>query len=189
MDRHHQPWQNLINLPIKGDTPITFSVKNVVHLPLTQGDSNRYGVTWLVSSIWHYKLLHTFLISHIVIYCLWYSTPVVHVLTDSYQEIKVSSNLSDLCKWMYHVPRGFSTRANPVFSVYNLLTRVRKRHSSIKLHFYSHDTKLSIYFALKNTATALQKLNQCLHNDKDWMSIVKLMLNPEIIEYILFGYK
>ena len=51
------------------------------------------------------------------------------------------------------------------------------------------DTQLYIHLSHKNASAALAKLNACLHDVQQWMSLSKLKLNPEKTEFIVFGSK
>ena len=59
----------------------------------------------------------------------------------------------------------------------------------IKFHFYADDTQLYIHLSHKNASSALAKLNACLRDVQEWMSLSKLKLNPEKTEFIVFGSK
>ena len=59
----------------------------------------------------------------------------------------------------------------------------------IKFHFYADDTQLYIHLSHKNGSSALAKLNACLHDVQEWMSLSKLKFNPEKTEFIVFGSK
>ena len=51
--------------------------------------------------------------------------------------------------------------------------------------FYADDTQLYIHLSHKNASSALAKLNACLHDVQEWMSLSKLKLNPEKTEFIV----
>ena len=51
------------------------------------------------------------------------------------------------------------------------------------------DTQLYIHLSHKNASSALAKLNACLYDVQEWMSLSKLKLNPEKTEFIVFGSK
>ena len=53
-----------------------------------------------------------------------------------------------------------------VFLYKSLLNIVIDGYYDIKLHFYANDNHFYIHHADLNNAVALQKLNQCLHDDK-----------------------
>ena len=54
---------------------------------------------------------------------------------------------------------------------------------------HADDTQLYIHLSHKNASSALTKLNACLHDVQEWMSLSKLKLNPEKTEFIVFGSK
>ena len=55
----------------------------------------------------------------------------------------------------------------------------RSRSQNNSVHSISH----------KNASSALAKLNACLRDVQEWMSLSKLKLNPEKTEFIVFGSK
>ena len=72
------------------------------------------------------------------------------------------------------------------------------QHHSVKLFastrilnsiFIAYDTQLYIHLSYKNASSALAKLNACLRDVQEWMSLSKLKLNPEKTEFIVFGSK
>ena len=67
--------------------------------------------------------------------------------------------------------------------------KIIRLHPHIKFHFYADDTQLYIHLSDKNASPALAKLNACLHDVQEWMSLSKLKLNPEKTEFIVFGSK
>ena len=77
-----------------------------------------------------------------------------------------------------------------LFSLYTTpLSKIIRLHPHIKFHFYADDTQLYIHPSHKNASSALAKLNACLHDVQEWMSLSKLKLNPEKTEFIVFGSK
>ena len=77
-----------------------------------------------------------------------------------------------------------------LFSLYTTpLSKIICLHPHIKFHFYADDTQLYIHLSHKNTSSALAKLNACLHDVQEWMSLSNLKLNPEKTEFIVFGSK
>ena len=77
-----------------------------------------------------------------------------------------------------------------LFSLYTTpLSKIISLHPHIKFHFYADDTQLYIHLSHKNAHSALAKLNACLHDVQEWMSLSKLKLNPEKTEFIVFGSK
>ena len=100
-------------------------------------------------------------------------------LSDRCQTIKIGSTLSELSKLIYGVPQG-SVLGSLLFSLYTTpLSKIIRLHPHIKFHFYVDDTQLYIHLSHKNASAALAKLNACLHDVQQWMSLIKLKLNPE----------
>ena len=67
------------------------------------------------------------------------------------------------------------------------LSSIISQHTSVKFHFYADDTQLYIHLAHNNVPQAFEKLNSCLMDVKDWISKIKLKLNPQKTEFIVFG--
>ena len=74
-------------------------------------------------------------------------------------------------------------------SIQTPLSKIIRLHPHIKFHFYADDTQLYIHLSHKNASSALAKLNACLRDVQEWMSLSKLKLNPEKTEFIVFGSK
>ena len=105
------------------------------------------------------------------------------------QAIKIGSTLSELSNLIYGVPQG-SVLGPLLFSLYTTpLSKIIRLHPHIKFHFYADDTQLYIHLYHKNASSALAKLNACLRDVQEWMSLSKLKLNPEKTEFIVFGSK
>ena len=97
------------------------------------------------------------------------------------QAIKIGSTLSELTNLIYGVPHG-SVLGPLLFSLYTTpLSKIIRLHPHIKFHFYADDTQLYIHLSHKNASSALAKLNACLRDVQEWMSLSKLKLNPEKI--------
>ena len=110
-------------------------------------------------------------------------------LSDGSQTIKIGSTLSELTMLIYDIPQG-SVLGPLLFSLYTTpLSKIISLHRHIKFHFYADDTQLYIHLSHKNASAAFSKLNACLHDVQRWMSLSKLMLNPEKTEFIVFGSK
>ena len=77
-----------------------------------------------------------------------------------------------------------------LFSLYTTpLSKIIRLHPHIKFHSYVDDTQLYIHLSHENASAAFAKLNACLDDVQQWMSLSKLKLNPEKTEFIVFGSK
>ena len=74
-----------------------------------------------------------------------------------------------------------------LFSLYTTpLSKVIRKHSNIKFHFYTDHTQLFIHLSYKNATSAFDKLNSHLQDVQEWMLSSICKLNPEKTEFILF---
>ena len=113
----------------------------------------------------------------------------VSYLSDRCQAIKIGSTLSELSKLIYGIPQG-SVLGPLLFSLYTTpLSKIIRLHLHIKFHFYADNTQLYIHLSHNNASAALAKLNVCLHDVQQWVSLSKLKPNPEKTEIIVFGSK
>ena len=113
----------------------------------------------------------------------WFSSYLNH----RFQAIKIGSTLSELHELLFGVPQG-SVLGPLLFSLYTTpLSKVIRRHSDFKFHFYADDTQLFVNLSYKNATSAFDKLNSCLQDVQQWMSSSMLTLNPEKTEFITFG--
>ena len=96
------------------------------------------------------------------------------LLTERYQSVKIGSTLSDLQKLLFGVPQGSVLRIL-LFSLYTSpLSTLIGKHKGVNFHFYANDTQLYVHL---NASAAVDKLNRCLQDVKEWMSASKLKLN------------
>ena len=71
-------------------------------------------------------------------------------------------------------PAGYSIYALPVGDI--------ARHHSISYHLYADDTQLYVSFDPKN---ALDKLQRCIFDIRQWMTVNKLKLNDTKTEFFI----
>ena len=87
------------------------------------------------------------------------------------------------------MPQG-SVLGPLLFSLYTSpLSTLIGKHKRINFHFYADDSQLYVHLSHMNASAAFDKLNRCLQDVKEWMSVIKLKLNPDKAEFILFGSK
>ena len=166
------------------------SIKNEVHLSLACGEPTALVLLDLSAAfdtIDHNTLLgylkSWFGIGGTVL--RWFAS----YLRNRCQAIKIGSTLSELSNLIYGVPQG-SVLGPLLFSLYTTpLSKIIRLHPHIKFHFYADDTQLYIHLSHKDASSALAKLNACLHDVQEWMSLSKLKLNPGKTEFIVFGSK
>ena len=106
-------------------------------------------------------------------------------MTEYYQSVKIGSTLSDLQKLLFGIPQG--SVLGPLYA--SPLSTLIGKHKGVIFHFYADDTQLYVHLSHMNASAAIDKLNRCLQDVKEWMSASKLKLNPDKTEFILFGSK
>ena len=166
------------------------SIKNEVHLSLARGEPT--ALVLLDLSAAFDTIDHNILLGYLKSWfglggtvLRWFAS----YLRNRCQAIKIGSTLSELSNLIYGVPQG-SVLGPLLFSLYTTpLSKIIRLHPHIKFHFYADDTQLYIHLSHKNASSALAKLNACLHDVQEWMSLSKLRLNPGKTEFIVFGSK
>ena len=166
------------------------SIKNEVHLSLARGEPT--ALVLLDLSAAFDTIDHNILLGYLKTWfglggtaLRWFAS----YLRNRCQAIKIGSTLSELSNLIYGVPQG-SVLGPLLFSLYTTpLSKIIRLHPHIKFHFYADDTQLYIHLSPKNAFSALAKLNACLRDVQEWMSLSKLKLNPEKTEFIVFGSK
>ena len=162
------------------------SIKNKVHLSLARGEPT--ALVLLDLSAAFDTIDHNILLGYLKSWfglggtaLRWFGS----YLRNRCQAIKIGSTLSELSNLIYGVPQG-SVLGPLLFSLYTTpLSKIIRLHPHIKFHFYADDTQLYIHLSHKNASSALAKLNACLHDVQEWMSLSKLKLNPEKTEFSL----
>ena len=75
-----------------------------------------------------------------------------------------------------------------LFSLYTSpLSTLIGKHKGVNFHCYADDTQLYVHLSHRNASAAFDKLNRCIQDVKEWMSVSKLKLSPDKTEFILFG--
>ena len=155
------------------------SIKNEVHLSLACGEPT--ALVLLDLSATFDTVDHNILLGYLKSWFHLGGTVLrwfVSYLRNRCQAIKIGSTLSELSNLIYGVPRG-SVLGPLLFSLYTTpLSKIIRLHPHIKFHFYADNTQLYIHLSHKNASSALAKLNACLHDVQEWMSLCKLKLNP-----------
>ena len=155
------------------------SIKNEVHLSLACGEPT--ALVLLDLSATFDTVDHNILLGYLKSWFRLGGTVLrwfVSYLRNHCQAIKIGSTLSELSNLIYGVPQG-SVLGPLLFSLYTTpLSKIIRLHPHIKFHFYADNTQLYIHLSHKNASSALAKLNACLHDVQEWMSLSKLKLNP-----------
>ena len=152
------------------------SIKNDIHLSLSRGEATALVLLDLSAAfdtIDHSTLLDCLLdwlgVSGLAL--KWFSS----YLTERYQCVKIGSTLSKLQKLLFGVPQG-SVLGPLLFSLYTSpLSTLIGRHEGVNFHFYADDTQLYVHLSHRNASAAFDKLNRCLQDVKEWMSVSKLI--------------
>ena len=166
------------------------SIKNEVHLSLARSEPT--ALVLLDLSAAFDTIDHNILLGYLKSWfglggtvLRWFAS----YLRNRCQAIKIGSTLSELSNLIYGVLQG-SVLGPLLLSLYTTpLSKIIRLHPHIKFHFYADDTQLYIHLSHKNASSALAKLNACLHDVQEWMSLSKLKLNPGKTEFIVFGSK
>ena len=109
-------------------------------------------------------------------------------LSDRHQCVKINSTLSDNRNILFGFPQG--SLIGPFgFKIYTKpLTEIAKRHN-IKIHLYADDTQLYTSFDPNHSEEAMNRLESCIEDIRNWMSKNFLKLNEKKTEFIIFGTK
>src|SRR6266516_1806780 len=73
----------------------------------------------------------------------------------------------------------FSFYTSPISNIFT--------NSNVKFHFYADDTQLYISFSSSESITRLATLSSTLDSVHSWLTLNRLSVNPDKIEYLLIG--
>lgn len=114
---------------------------------------------------------------------------LISYLSDRSQRISINGGTSRKFPIVYGVPQG-SCLGPLLFTVYTRkLFQVVKKHLP-KVHCYADDTQLYLSFCPSssvNAEVAVESMNECIADIRNWMISDKLMLNDDKTEFVLIG--
>ncbi|XP_044170355.1 uncharacterized protein LOC122947345 [Acropora millepora] len=114
---------------------------------------------------------------------------LISYLSDRSQRISINGGTSRKFPIVYGVPQG-SCLGPLLFTVYTRkLFQVVKKHLP-KIHCYADDTQLYLSFCPSssvNAEVAVESMNDCIADIRNWMISDKLVLNDDKTEFILIG--
>ena len=104
------------------------------------------------------------------------------------QCVSINSTISDNIDLQFGFPQG--SRIGPFgFKIYTKpLTAIAQKHG-IHIHLYADDTQLYTSFEPENSEAALERLEACIEDIRDWMETNYLKLNNSKTEFVIFGTK
>ena len=107
-------------------------------------------------------------------------------LTGRRQCVQIDGISSDEVTLQYGFPQG-SCIGPFGFKFYTKsLTQIAKHHG-IEIHLYADDTQLYIAFPLENSEQAMEKLELCIEDIRQWMGQHYLKLNDTKTEFMMSG--
>ena len=114
---------------------------------------------------------------------------LISYLSDRSQRISINGGTSRKFPIVYGVPQG-SCLGPSLFTVYTRkLFQVVKKHLP-KIHCYADDTQFYLSFCPSssvNAEVAVESMNDCIADIRNWMISDKLMLNDDKTEFVLIG--
>ena len=114
----------------------------------------------------------------------WYRS----YLSDRYQTVVINGVQSESKKLSCGVPQG-SILGPEMFTKYTRpLTAIIDKYG-IKYHMYADDTQVYIFFETEHTNKALQDLELCISDIRNWMQTNLLKLNDSKTEVVVIGSK
>ena len=115
----------------------------------------------------------------------WFSSYLSHRL----QLVKLNGTKSKPAELHYGVPQG-SVLGPFLFCVYMLPLSCIIREHGMDLHVYADDTQLYCSFNVKSAeeaTSAVQRIEQCVHDIQAWMTRVRLKLNEDKTEFLMIS--
>ena len=166
------------------------SIKNEVHLSLARGEPT--APVLLDLSAMFDTIDHNILLGYLKSWfglggtvLKWFAS----YLSDRCQSVKIGSTLSELSRLIYGIPKvQFLVHC----CIHSTLHHLAKSSAFIRILNFTSMRMIHSYTSIlshKNASAALAKLNACLLDVQQWMSLSKLKLNPEKTELIVFGSK
>ena len=107
-------------------------------------------------------------------------------LSGRHQKVDINGTFSEKIELKYGFPQG--SKIGPFgFKLYTKpLTAIAKLHN-IQIHLYADDTQLYTSFDPNHSVTAMERMEACIADIKDWMANNFLKLNDAKTEFIIFG--
>ena len=107
-------------------------------------------------------------------------------LSDQKQCVGINGTSSEYMSLKFGFPQGSLT--GPFgFKLYTKpLTEIAKKHG-VEIHLYADDTQLYTSFKPKDSAEALDKIEACIEEIRQWMEQNFLKLNDSKTEFVMFG--
>ena len=107
-------------------------------------------------------------------------------MSERTQRVYVDGHYSSKAPLKTGVPQG-SVLGPILFTMYMAPVGDILREHDISHHFYADDTQIYVFFDVKDSEYACDKLEKCVQNVKTWMLINGLKLNDDKPEVILIG--
>lgn len=107
-------------------------------------------------------------------------------LQDRQQCVHVNGAPSYKVELQYGFPQG--SCVGPFgFKLYTKPLTAIAKHHGINIHLYADDTQLYTSFLPKDSESALERMEECIEEIRQWMGSHFLKLNDEKTEFMLFG--
>jgi len=107
-------------------------------------------------------------------------------LSDRTQQIAYLGQLSDVQPVLYGVPQG--SVIGPLLCVlYTAELHLLVKQHSVSMHQYARDCQFYLCTLVSQAAAAVTKLYECLTDIHDWLSRIRLRLNPSKMQAMWLG--